>query len=164
MIYLELLRELEAAKVRYVIVGGLAVILHGFARLSMDIDLAISLDSENVNRFLGVAQRLGYRPKLPVVMNDFADPEKRIYWKTQKNMRVFSLFHRKRVQELVDVFVEEVVPFDDLYAHCVAMPVGDLLVKVASIPDLKKMKRMAGRPQDLQDIAALEDIEQGGHP
>ncbi len=162
MIYLELLKALEEKQIRYVIVGGLAVILHGFARMSIDLDLAISLDTANLQRFLGLAKALGYRPRLPVAIEDFADPEKRKTWIEQKNMLVFSLIHGKRVQELVDIFVQDVVPFEELFARRAAVSFGTFHANVASIQDLKTMKRISGRPQDLQDIAALEDIERRG--
>jgi hypothetical protein len=159
MIYLELLKALEENRIHYVIVGGLAVILHGFARMSIDLDLAVSLDASNVRHFLNVVKELGYRSRLPVPLEDFADPEKRKIWIEQKNMLVFSLVHEKRVQELIDVFVQDIVPFEELYVRHVSISLGSIRAKVASIQDLKKMKQLAGRPQDIQDIAALNEIE-----
>jgi len=159
MIYLELLKALEEKQIHYVIVGGLAVILHGFARMSIDLDLAVSLDTSNLRHFLNVVKELGYRSRLPVPLEDFADPVKRKTWIEQKNMLVFSLVHEKRAQELIDIFVQDIVPFEELYARHVSISLGAIHAKVASIQDLKKMKELAGRPQDLQDIAALNEIE-----
>src|SRR5258708_3408456 len=107
MIYLELLKALEDKGIRYVVVGGVAVVLHGFVRATMDLDLIISLDADNTGRFLQLVKELGYRPKVPVPLEDFAKLEKRKEWMETKGMRVFSLHHSKRVQELVDVFTNE---------------------------------------------------------
>ena len=52
MIYLELLKALEDKGIRYVVVGGVAVVLHGFVRATMDIDLIISLDESGLTRGL----------------------------------------------------------------------------------------------------------------
>ena len=46
----ELLAYLDAADVRFVVVGGLAVVIHGHARLTVDIDLMLDLETENVRR------------------------------------------------------------------------------------------------------------------
>lgn len=159
MMYQELLKALENSKVRYVVVGGVAVILHGFVRSSMDLDIVISLDPVNTRHFLDLVKGLGYLPKIPVPLEDFADPQKRKEWHDAKNMLVFSLHHSKRYEELIDVFIEDVVPFEDLYARRVQVPAGDLSVPIASIEDLTTMKRIAGRAQDLRDIEALEDIQ-----
>ncbi len=159
MIYLELFRALERQNIQYVVVGGLAVIFHGFARMSMDLDLAVSLESQNLRQFVDLAEHLGYRPKLPVSFRDLLDKNKRKEWAEQKHMLVFSLYHQERPQELVDVFIHDLIPFHELFKRHVRIPLGEDIVRVASIEDLKTMKRMAGRPQDLQDIAALENLE-----
>jgi hypothetical protein len=63
----------------------------------------------------------------------------------------------------VDLFVEPPIPFADLWSRAVliGLPAGD--VRVACIEDLIAMKKIAGRPQDFEDIRALEALidEQG---
>ncbi len=159
MIYLELLKAMEEKGIRYVVVGGVAVVLHGFVRATMDLDLVVSLDSANVRKFLDLVNGLGYRAKIPVPLEQFADPAKRQEWIETKGMRVFSLHHSKRVQELVDVFTKEPIPFEGLYARRVRVPVEDISINIASSQDLKTLKQAAGRVQDLQDIAALDELE-----
>lgn len=159
MIYLELLKALEDKSIRYVVVGGVAVVLHGFVRATMDLDLIVSLEAGNTGKFLQLVKELGYRPRVPVLLEDFANAEKRKTWVKTKGMRVFSLHHSKRVQELVDVFVEEPIPFDELYARRIQVSVDGCPIQVASSQDLKTLKRQAGRPQDIQDVQALEELE-----
>jgi|SRR5437879_3702386 len=159
MIYFELLKAMEDKGIRYVVVGGVAVVLHGFVRATMDLDLVVSLDADNTGRFLQLVKELGYRPKMPIPLEQFADPAKRREWIETKGMRVFSLHHSMRVPELVDVFTSEPIPFDELQARRVRVPVEGISVSIASRRDLKVLKRAAGRPQDLQDIAALDELE-----
>lgn len=58
----------------------------------------------------------------------------------------------------VDVFVEEVVPFEDLFVRSEVLMVGSTSMRIASMQDLIAMKRIAGRARDLEDIEALEAI------
>jgi hypothetical protein len=74
-------------------------------------------------------------------------------------MQVFSWYDPKNPMREVDVFVSHPIPFEDLWARSILFPLGALLVRVASIADLVQLKRLAGRPQDLTDIEALEEIE-----
>ena len=64
MFYLDLFHALQEQKVRYLVVGGVAVNLHGAERLTMDVDLMIAQDAENLPRFLAVARKLRLEPNL----------------------------------------------------------------------------------------------------
>src|SRR5438105_3894845 len=109
--YEDLLQALEEENIRYLVVGGVAVVLHGFVRATVDLDLLVGLEPKNVDSFLALMKKRGYKPKAPIPMDDFKVPENRQRWKTEKGMVVFSLFHPQRSQELVDIFIEESIPF-----------------------------------------------------
>jgi hypothetical protein len=68
-----ILRALNDADVRYLIVGGLAVVAHGYVRFTQDIDLVIQLERENVLRAMNALTTIGYRPLIPVDAAQFAD-------------------------------------------------------------------------------------------
>ena len=68
-----ILRALNDANVRYLIVGGLAVVAHGYVRFTQDIDLVIQLERENVLRAMNALTTIGYRPLIPVDAAQFAD-------------------------------------------------------------------------------------------
>ena len=157
--YEDIVGGLEERQVRYLIVGGVAVVLHGFVRATADLDVMIALDSKNVDTFLTLMKEKGYRPKVPVALEDFKSEVKRATWKKEKGMRVFSLFHPQRSQELIDVFVDEPISFEDAYKRRVKLPLGKRQLSVACVEDLITLKKQAGRPQDLQDIEALKDIQ-----
>lgn len=73
----ELLAYLDAAGVRFVVVGGLAVVIQGHARLTVGIDLVLDLETENVRRAIEALTARGLRPLLPVNASDFVDAETR---------------------------------------------------------------------------------------
>ena len=157
--YEDLLKALEEEHIRYLVVGGVAVVLHGFVRATVDLDLLVGLEPKNVDSFLALMKKRGYQPKAPVSLDDFKKPENRQKWKTEKGMIVFSLFHPQRAQELIDIFIEESIPFEEAYKRRVMVPLGTTQVSIANSEDLITLKQKAGRPQDLQDIQALKDLK-----
>lgn len=65
MFYLDLFRALEAKQVRYLLVGGVAMNLHGVPRMTMDVDIVLAMDEPNLRAFLGAANDLGLEPLRP---------------------------------------------------------------------------------------------------
>lgn len=153
-----LFAALDAGKVRYVVVGGVATVLHGHARLTADVDLVIDLEPAECRRAIDVLAGLGLQPRLPVDATDFADPAIRRSWIEDKGMMVFSFVDPDNPMRAVDVFAEAVLDFEELWADSVEIALRDTFVRVASIPHLIELKRLAGRPQDLADIEKLEEI------
>src|SRR5450755_2835395 len=103
---------LQEAEARYLVVGGIAVIAHGYVRLTKDLDLVLDLSSESLKRSLTVLQGLGYRPINPVPILDFADPERRRDWTENRNMIVFNLVSERFPDVAIDVFAKEPFQFD----------------------------------------------------
>jgi len=70
MIFERIFRSFEDEKLEYVVIGGIAVNLHGYNRLTGDLDIIIALNDENINRFISVVNALGLNPRLPVKLQD----------------------------------------------------------------------------------------------
>lgn len=158
MFYEEIFRELNKRRVDYVVVGGVAVVLHGVVRLTADLDLMLHLDEKNLARFVELMNDLGYRPKVPVKAESLIDPENRRLWFEEKNMRVFSFYHPKKGIMLIDIFINEPVSYDKIKKDAVKMKMGNLLIPTVSVEDLIKLKEISGRPQDMADIEALRRL------
>ncbi|MBU4312978.1 MAG: hypothetical protein KJ706_09700 [Candidatus Omnitrophica bacterium] len=159
MFYENVFRELNKRKIRYVVVGGGAVVLHGVVRSTADLDLFVDFNEKNLLKFTEALTRLGYRPKVPVKASEFAKKSNREKWKKEKGMVVFSFYHLKRQYELIDVFIYEPLKFGSVYKNKKLIKAGRINVPIISIKDLKNLKKIAGRPQDLADIEALKDVE-----
>jgi hypothetical protein len=150
-------RALNQSQTRYVLVGGLAVIAHGYLRTTSDIDLVIALSPENLRRALSALHLLGYIPKQTVKLEDFADPVKREQWILEKNMLVFQLTTNRPRELPIDIFVREPFDFDHEYANARRFELApDINVPVATIKTLIKLKTTAGRPNDLDDLRRLK--------
>ena len=77
-------------------------------------------------------------------------------------MLVFSLFDPDDPLHEVDVFVDNPIDFGELWTRSEVVSVGSTEARIASIEDLITMKSIAGRPQDLADIEALQVIREAG--
>jgi hypothetical protein len=149
---------LNAAGVRYVVVGGLATVLHGHARLTADVDLVIDLAPSEARKAIEVLTRFGLRARAPVDPLAFADASVRQGWVDQKGMRVFSLYDPSNPMREVDLFAEHPIDFEELWQRSEVITLTRTMVRIASLRDLIRLKRLAGRPQDLADVEALELI------
>jgi len=154
-----IMEALNRANVRYLVVGGLAVVAHGFVRFTADIDLVLDPDSAAMRRAIDALSGLGYRPRAPVGFVDLSDPEKRRAWVRDKGLTVFSVFSKEHPATEIDLFVETPFDFDRAYANAERLEVAPgITATFVGLSDLIAMKRRAGRPQDLQDVAELESL------
>lgn len=153
--FIGLFAVLGAARIRFVIVGGLALVLHGLDRLTADVDVVIDLSAESVRDAVRALTESGYRPLAPVDPLALADPEQRRQWQTTRNMRVFSFWDSSNARPTVDVMLEPSIPFEALWAEASLVNLGSHEIRIASIEHLIQMKEAAGRTQDLADIEQL---------
>ena len=156
----DIFQVLNNAGIAYVVVGGVAVNLHGHTRFTKDLDLFIGFDDDNLHKALLALQSHGFVPLLPVPILDFADPTIRKQWIDEKGMVVFQLYEVADTSRRIDIFVDEPLPFDTLLADAARITLGVANnVPIASIAHLIQLKRIANRPQDLSDIEKLQLIQ-----
>lgn len=160
----ELLRSLSDAQVRYVLVGGIAVQLHGYFRTTFDVDLVLAMDDDNLARFIDVAKQRGLIPSIPVPIDSLRNAAQIEQWYLEKGMLAFALREPQVGGGVVDVLVRPVVPFEQLRRNAILGELFSQKVSIACIDDLLTMKRHANRDKDKLDIAALEKIKRGEDP
>lgn len=160
----ELLQSLADARVDYVLVGGLAVQLHGFLRATVDVDLVLAMNDSNLDRFIEVTKRFGLMPVVPVPIDALKNAGQIEQWYREKGMLAFALREPEAGGGVVDVLVRPGISFDRLSSGAVKGKLFGREVLIASVDDLIEMKRLANRPKDQLDIAALEKIRRGEDP
>lgn len=151
----ELLQSLTDENVQFVLVGGLAVQLHGFLRSTFDIDLVLAMDDANLSRFIDVAKRFSLMPVMPVPIDSLRNPSQIDQWHREKGMLAFALREPQAGGSVVDVLVRPDVPFEKLMSDAVSGELFGRQVCIASIDNLLLMKRIANRPKDLLDISVI---------
>ncbi len=157
-LYLPLFKTLNDANVQYIIVGGLATILHGYPRFTSDVDLVINLEKTEAEKAIRALISFGLKTLLPVDPILFSDKTTRESWITDKGMLVFSLYHPENPLLVVDLFVREPIPYHQLAQRAVAMDLGGEVVNVCNLNDLIEMKKNAARPKDIEDIKYLNEL------
>lgn len=159
ILYQQIFQELKKCNVRYLVAGGFAVNFHNVQRATVDLDLIIHLERENILRFVEMMTSFGFLPRVPVDPKQFADPTIRSEWITEKGMMVLTFFNPKNVLEIVDVFVQEPQPFEELESRGIQVSAFGVTIEVVGREDLIAMKRLAGRDKDLFDILQLERVK-----
>ncbi len=160
-----ILRTLNEAGARAIVVGGLAVNAHGYLRFTKDADFAIQLTAENIARTFAALASLGYQPRIPVTAEEFADPRNRARWIREKEMKVLQFASDLHRQTPIDIFVIEPFDFEQEYARAYVSPVKapgleSTIARYISIPALVAMKEAVGRDRDLDDVRHLQWIEE----
>jgi hypothetical protein len=154
--YLEIVRALADNDVRYVVIGGVAVILHGVPRTTYDLDLIVDLAPDNVARLIEALERLGYRPRAPVPARQLGDPAMRAMWVEEKGMKAFS-FWRPEGGE-VDILIDAPLDYSEVASDQEPVEVEGRTLFIASVDALVRLKSVADREQDRADIEALERV------
>lgn len=159
MYYEKVFGGLNEHKVRYLVVGGIAVNLYGVLRATADLDLVLDMSNQNLSDFVNCMEKLGYHPRVPVKASEFIDPTKRKEWKETKGMVVFSFFHLTKSQQEIDIFIDSPIDFEKAYKKKTSVTAKGIKIPLISINDLIKLKRISGRNQDLADVEALERVK-----
>ncbi|MBF0385928.1 MAG: hypothetical protein HQL27_08675, partial [Candidatus Omnitrophica bacterium] len=159
MFYGEVFKALNKARVKYVVAGGVAVVLHGYRRFTDDLDLAVFLDKRNLQKLYEALYSVGYITKVPVTREELADKNKRNKWIKEKGAIVFSFIEKNPPFKLIDIFIKEQISFKSLFKTRQIMNIDGAKIPVVSMKNLKIMKKMAGRDTDIVDLINLEEIE-----
>jgi hypothetical protein len=156
--YLAIFKKLNEAKIRYIVVGGIAVNLYGIPRMTYDIDLILDLKDKNLEKFLKLLKGWGFKPKVPVDIMDFAIEENRKDWIKNKHMKAFNLVNPKWAISEIDIVIDSPIDYDKAHKRLKHVKLQGASIPVISIDDLIKMKKKAGREQDNSDIKILRKL------
>jgi len=151
-----IVRALTGAVVRFIVVGGIAVIAHGYGRTTRDVDLVIDLRADKIANAFNALEALGYRPRVPISAAQFADANLRARWIRDKGMKVPNFHSDAHRETPIDLFISEPFDFEDEYRSAFMQESAPgLPVRILRLESLLRMKAEAGRGQDLADIDEL---------
>lgn len=143
---------LHEADVPFAIAGGYAVALHGAVRGTVDIDIVLRTTKKHYLAAEAALANLGLRPRLPVSAAEVFDFREE-YIKN-RNLIAWSFSNPTDPTQVVDI----IIIHDLRKLRITNIRTGGRILPVVAIADLIAMKRAGGRPQDLEDIRALESL------
>ncbi|MGH8048537.1 MAG: nucleotidyl transferase AbiEii/AbiGii toxin family protein [Chthoniobacterales bacterium] len=149
---------LNDAGVRFIVVGGLAVIAHGYLRVTHDVDVVIKLTPGDIANAFRALASIGYLPSVPVTIEQFSDPAQREEWRTQRNMVVLKMWSERHPETPLDIFIHEPFDFDEEYRRAYRPEDPALAAAFVSLPALIAMKESSGREHDRIDVEKLRQI------
>jgi hypothetical protein len=158
MFYLELFAALDRHQVDYLLIGGLAVSLHGVERATMDVDITVAMNPYNLAALIETAKELMLTPVLPVPLESLGNIELLRDWHAQRHLEAFALRTPELAGVTIDVLLFPPVDFAGMIARAVEFEIAGTAIKVVSIDDLIALKNAVGRPIDLSDVAHLQRI------
>ena len=149
-----LLGSLHDAGVEFILVGGVAAVAHGSARLTQDIDVSYARSEANLRRI--VAALLPHEPYLRG-----APPGLPFEWSVETLRSGLNFTLTTRVGD-IDLLGEIVGggTYEDLVDHCITVSIFGRETRLLELPWLIRVKRAAGRPKDLELIAELEALRE----
>ncbi len=138
----EFIASCAKRRVRFLIVGGYAVAVHGHPRFTKDLDVWVWLDEQNAERIVAALDDFGFG-SLGLTPSDFLQEDV-----------VIQLGHPpKRIDILTQV---DGVDFSSCWKRRVEVNLAGQSVPFISAADLVANKKASARPQDVADVAALE--------
>jgi hypothetical protein len=152
-----LLKCLVDHDVQFVLIGGLAAVLHGSPTITRDLDICYSSDPSNTERLVRTLRELkATLRRAPEDLAFLLDPEDLLAGDTFRFLTAAGAFDCVGTPAGTQ-------GFEELNANAVEMDVDGIKVRVVSLNDLIRMKRAAGRPKDrieLEILGALrEELE-----
>lgn len=158
IIYEEILRAFQKEKVKYILVGGIALNLLGYLRSTLDMDILVEMSDNNLAKVVTILKKSGYRVKQPVDPIMIADKKTREDWIKNKNMKAFNFYKEDELKE-VDIIIKSPVSYEKAKKSIVTIKSGTITLPVISIDNLILMKKNTGRLIDRADIENLKTIK-----
>lgn len=137
----EFIKSLNDNHVRYLVIGGYAVALHGYPRYTKDLDVWIEMSAENAVRMVQALEQFGFE-SLGLQAADFLVPD-----------QIIQLGYPPNRIDLITT--PPGVDFETCYASRVEQVIDGVTVNFIDLDNLKKSKRASGRLQDLADLENL---------
>jgi hypothetical protein len=151
MLLYEVTEAFESSKIKYALIGGYALALHGILRATVDIDFVLSLRLNDFELAEEALAGIGLRSRLPIRAQEVI--KMREEYITRRNLLAWSFVDYKDPARQVDILITK--DLRDLEVERISA--GGKKLSVISLKELLKMKVEAGRPQDLVDVQRIRE-------
>jgi Nucleotidyl transferase of unknown function (DUF2204) len=137
----EFLQLLNRHQVKYMLIGGYAVVHYGYVRFTGDVDVWIPQSNENAQQLIKAIDDFGF-DTVDLAKKDFEKEIIMFYFGTE----LMKIELTNRISG---------VDFDDCYPRRVETEIDEMIIPVIGLEDLKRNKKWSGRHKDLNDLENL---------
>lgn len=152
MLLTDVISAFNQMRVPYAVAGGYAVAFHGAVRGTLDIDFVVSLKPKDLMSAESALNSIGLYSRIPATAKEISQFRKEYIEK--RNLIAWTFIDRKDPSRIVDLLLTE----DISKQKTVTKEVQGIRIRIVSISSLIKMKKLANRPQDIEDVKALEKL------
>lgn len=156
----EIIVDLADAGVDFVIGGGVACVLHGVERFTLDLDVSVNLTDANLGQFIAIMKKQGLVPRVPVPPESLLDSDFRKTIVEEKNALVFTFIDLDDPRKHVDMFLTDELSFEEMSKECDEVELDGRRIKIAGISKLLELKESIDPPRDKDqiDIGVLKTL------
>ncbi len=157
---IEIIDLLIDKDVNFIVAGGVAVVLQGVERMTMDLDVAVEMDRENLKKFLSAMSELKLVPRVPIPAESILDKSVVKMMVEQKNALVFTFIDPKEPFRQVDLFLAPGLTYGELINDVELKIINMRPQKVLTKEKLIELKQKVDpiRDKDVFDIKALQAL------
>lgn len=164
--HLGILKGLIDHQVRFIVCGGVAAVLHGVERMTIDLDLSLDMTDENLQRFLLVMKHENMIPRAPIPAESILDRNLLRLFVQEKGAIVFTFVDPDHPYKQIDLFLTDETSYTTLIDDTVSVQLNpEYAIRILTIPRLLRMKLAVVplREKDLHDITALKKLQENNH-
>lgn len=156
----DVLEDLRSSGLAFIVCGGVAAILHGVERTTLDIDLSVSLAPENISLLITALENVGLQPRLPVNPHMLGEPRFVKSMLEEKQAMVFTFFHPRNPYLHLDIFIKPELSYEILIPFSEEIPFRNASLRVLTAEKLLELKEGINppRPKDKMDIEILNQL------
>jgi len=154
-----LMKELNNSSLKFVICGGVACLLQGIDKSTLDIDISVDFEKENLKKLIRIAKKFNLVPRNPEPLENLLDDKKRKEWINKKNAMVYTLSSLDSPLQM-DIFLQFNKTYEELLKNADLIKIDEYEFFVSSKEDLleSKKKIKPKREKDNTDIIELKRL------
>lgn len=151
--FFAIIRRLSEEKIKYAVVGGVAVIIHGVPRATFDLDIVIEFSPPNIKKFNKILKEFNLFPFVPINPLELSDKKKRNEWVRKKNAKVINFRDPKNFYNLDVALI-----YDYKKLKKIKIEIEGVKFEVIEKDELIRLKSKAGRDIDVRDVKNLKEL------
>ncbi len=157
----EILIELSKNNIKYIVFGGVAIVLHGVERMTLDLDLSLQMSEENLRKFLQIMDMFNMTPRAPVSPEILLNKDIVEYIKKEKNAIAFTFIDKDNPYKQVDVLIHDLLEYEKWKNKIQEIEIFGYKICILSKEAIIELKEKMEIPRD-KDLFDIKELKKKG--